>query len=88
MTSDHKIVAVQVRGADVAMPTIDGTSSSSPTAADTSSASQRGGYRIHVSRQGTAVHLSLIAGNEYAAVELYEHFVQALERGQLNLELK
>ena len=86
--SDRLVVAVQVRGANVAMPTIDGTSSNSPASTDTSSASQRGGYRIQVSRQGTAVHLSLIAGNEYAAVELYEHFVQALERGQLNLELK
>lgn len=70
------------------MPTIDDASSSTPASADANSVSQRGGYRIQVSRQGTAVHLTLIAGNDYAAVELYEHFVQALERGQLNLELK
>ena len=70
------------------MPAIDDANSNTPVSADTSSAGQRGGYRIQVSRQGTAVHLTLIAGNEYAAVELYEHFTQALEGGHLNLELK
>ena len=70
------------------MPTINNANSNTPVSAEASSAGQRGGYRIKVSRQGTAVYLTLLAGNDYAAVELYEHFVQALEGGHLNLELK
>ena len=69
------------------MPAIDGASNDA-TASNDTGAKRPGGYRIQVSRQGTAVHLSLMAVDEYAAVELYEHIVGALERGSLNLELK
>ncbi len=66
---------------------IDGAGSETkPTAGD--EPARPGGFRINVNRQGTTVHLSLTAADEYGAVELYEHFVQALERGRLNLELK
>ena len=67
---------------------IDGAGSETKPSAGDQPARPGGGFRINVSRQGTTVHLSLTAADEYGAVELYEHFVQALERGSLNLELK
>ena len=72
----------------MSMPAVDGDGSSVRPSPAGDGSHKPGGFRIHVTRQGTAVHLSLVAVDEYAAVELYEHFVQALEQGRLNLELK
>ncbi len=47
----------------------------------------RSGFSVGVNRQGCVVHLSLTAGDEYGAVELYEHFVQSLAKGRLRLEI-
>ena len=70
------------------MAAIDGAGSNTKPSGVGDAAIRAGGFRVNVTRQGTAVHLSLIAVDEYTAVELYEHFVQALEHGRLNLELK
>ena len=72
----------------MSMPAIDGDGSNVRASSAGDAGQKPGGFRINVTRQGTVVHLSLVAVDEYAAVELYEHFVQALEQGRLNLELK
>ena len=77
-----------MRSASMSMHAIDGAGSNTKSSGEARSVNRPSGFRIQVSRQGTTVHLSLSAGDEYAAVELYEHFVQALEQGRLSLELK
>ncbi len=72
----------------MSMHAIDGAGRNTRGSGEARSVSRPGGFRIQVSRQGTTVHLSLSAADEYAAVELYEHFTQALEDGHLSLELK
>ena len=47
----------------------------------------KAGFSINVSRIGKTVSLALTAADEYSAIELYEHFVLALRKGHLSLEL-
>lgn len=49
---------------------------------------KKGDYTIGIRRIGELVEITLAAGSEYAAMELYDSLVQSAERGYLRLELK
>ena len=45
------------------------------------------GYRIGLRRNGQTVEITLTAGNDYAAMELYDTLLQSVKAGHLRFEV-
>lgn len=54
---------------------------------ESSTAPQAAGYRIALRRNGPAVEITLTAGNDYAAMELYDTLLRSVKSGHLRFEL-
>jgi hypothetical protein len=52
-----------------------------------SSQAVAGGFRVEIKRHGDVVEIIFTAGDEYTAIELYEHLVQSTQKGTLHLDL-
>lgn len=45
------------------------------------------GYSLGIQRLGSTVHVTLTAGNEYLAIELFDRLVESAQAGQLRLDV-
>ena len=56
-------------------------------ASSTASQAAASGYRIALRRRGPSVELTLTAGDDYAAIELYDSLLQSIKSGHLRFEI-